>query len=133
VMLASQPAVERNFLPYVSTNVPQSLIDSWFAPQAAGDDLVAAATSSIEYRVEPGFQTFAGSVQRDPSVASGGTVVVRVLVDDQVQWEETLQGRSAKGFRVDIADARRVRLEVAPGDDGDVGDQIRFLKARFLK
>ena len=132
-MLARQVAASSQMVPYLRTGLPENLIKDWFEPTAEGDDLVAAAGGQIDFRVEEGFQTFAGSVGRDAAVAAGGAVVVRLSVDDEVRWEQTLVDSEPKGFRLPVGGARRVRLEVLAGDDGDVGDQVRFLKPRLLK
>lgn len=133
VMLAGEAAAAVDMKPTLITKVPQNLIQDWFAPVSEGDDLIAAAGGSIEYRVSKGFQTLAGSAARDDKVVKGGAVSVRILVDDDVQWEQTLTDTDSKGFRIPIAGALRVRLEVVAGDDGDVGDQVRFSKPRLLK
>lgn len=133
IMLAGQSAASLEMTPYLATGLPSALIKGWFGPIADGEDLIAAAGGKIEYRVEDGFQTFAGSVQRDEAVAVGGTVLIRVLVDGELKWEQSLSDLKAKGFRIPIGGALRLRLEVSAGKDGDVGDQVRFLKPRLLK
>lgn len=133
VMLASEIAAASEMSPYLKTKLPDNLIKDWFGPVADGEDLIAAAGGRIEFRVEKGFQTLAGSVRRDENVAVGGSAVVRLYADDEMKWEQTINDSSAKGFRIPIGGSSRVRLEVLAGDDGDVGDQIRFLKPRLLK
>ncbi|MCO8120201.1 NPCBM/NEW2 domain-containing protein [Stieleria sp. TO1_6] len=133
VMLSSESPAESEMTPYLSTKVPTKLIADWFGPHADGEDLVTSAGGSVEYRVGAGFETLAGSVGRDQGVDVGGAVLIKILVDDQVQWEQTLADSTPMGFRIPVANARRVRLEVLPGDDGDVGDQVRFSKPRLIK
>ncbi|WP_182867241.1 NPCBM/NEW2 domain-containing protein [Rhodopirellula sp. JC639] len=133
ILLAQTPAASTRMSPYLATKLPAELTTDWFGPASLGEDLVMVAGGAAEYRVEPGFQTLAGSVGRDKLVTAGGNVIVRVVVDDNVQWEQTLTESESKGFRIPIAGARRVRLEVTAGTDGDVGDQIRFLKPRLMK
>ena len=133
VLLAADTAAASEMKPYLSTKLPAGLLKAWFGPIADGEDLIASAGGGIEYRVEEGFQTLAGSVGRDEAVAGGGTVLIRILVDDQLKWEQSLVDSTAKGFRIPVIGARRVRLEVLAGKDGDVGDQVRFLIPRLLK
>ncbi|KAA5540234.1 hypothetical protein FYK55_21625 [Roseiconus nitratireducens] len=133
ILLADQPPAQRGIELFIRTSIPANLVSEWFGPHAEGQDLIGSAGGSIEFRVESGFETFAGSVQRDSAVARGGSVAVRILVDGDVRWEQTIKDDAPMGFRVDIAGARRVGLKVLPAGDGDVGDQIRFLKPRFLK
>lgn len=131
-MLARTTAANTEVTPYLKTNLDSQLLEAWFGPRSDNDDLVATAGGSAEFRVESGFQTLAGSVVRDTDV-NRGKAVVRIMIDGKVAWEESVSGDKAKGFRVNIANARRVRLEVAAGKDGDVGDRVRFLNPRFLK
>ena len=133
ILLANETPASSDFTAYLKTSVPRELTNAWFAPKAKDDDIVAAAGGSAEYRIADGFQTLAGSVGRDESVNSGSEITIRVLVDGEVSWEQSLVDRSPKGFRIPIAGARRVRLEVLAGRDGDVGDQVRFLKPRLIK
>lgn len=133
IMLSDQTPASMSVKLYLESKLPTDLVNDWFGPAADGVDLVAVATSSVEFRVEPGFQTLSGSVGRDSLVAAGGTVVIRVAVDDELKWEQSLVDSDPKGFQIPIGGARRVRLEVLAGDDGDVGDQVRFFKPRLLK
>ncbi|QEF97531.1 NPCBM/NEW2 domain protein [Stieleria maiorica] len=133
ILLAQASAASTRMSPYLATNLPADLTSDWFGPAAQGEDLVMVAGGAAEYRVEPGFQTLAGSVGRDKLVTAGGTVIIRLVVDDVVQWEQALAESESKGFRIPVAGARRVRLEALAGDDGDVGDLIRFFKPRLMK
>ncbi|MEL6106127.1 MAG: NPCBM/NEW2 domain-containing protein [Planctomycetota bacterium] len=131
-MLARTTAANSEVTPYLQTKIDSELFEAWFGPRSDNDDLIATAGGSAEFRVDPGFQTLAGSVVRDTDVNSG-MAVVRILIDGNVAWEQSVSGDKPKGFRVNIANARRVRLEVVAGSDGDVGDRVRFLNPRFLK
>ncbi|QDV46192.1 NPCBM/NEW2 domain protein [Stieleria neptunia] len=133
VMLARETPASTRMSPLLQTKLPTNLVTDWFGPAAEGEDLVMVAGGNAEYRVEPGFQTLAGSVGRDTLVSAGGTVTVRVVVDGEVQWEQSLTDSNTKGFRVPVAGANRIRLETLAGGDGDVGDQVRFLKPRLMK
>lgn len=133
MMLASEKPAESNVNLLVPTKVSSELTAAWFSPWADGDDLIGVAGSHVEYRIEPGFRTLAGSVARDKMVGSGGSVSVRILVDGDLRWEQSITDEKALGFRVPVDGGRRTRLEVLAGDDGDVGDQVRFTKPRLLK
>ncbi|QDT58606.1 NPCBM/NEW2 domain protein [Stieleria bergensis] len=131
--LASLAAAQSNINPTVPSALDGALMNQWFGAKASGADLIAAANWTAEYRVEPGFLTLSGSVQRWQQTEAGGKVFVRISTDGNVQWEQTLQLDEAKGFRIPIAGAKRLRLEVLDGDDGDAGDMVRFIKPRLLK
>jgi hypothetical protein len=133
LMLAQESPAEAGYRPMIRTRLSDELLQRWFSPSAEGDDLVADAGGFVEFRVDEGFQTLAGSVLRDPDVAQRGNTRVRILVDGEVRWEQAIDDDSPKGFSISVADARRVRLEVDSGGDGDVGDRVRFKKPRLLK
>lgn len=133
MMLASQTPADSGVDLYVKTNVSDSLTKAWFAPAPEGEDIVAVAGAYVDYRIEPGFQTLAGSVARDKSASLGGSVSVRLSVDNAVRWEQEIDQSKTLGFRLPLNNGRRVRLEVVGGADGDVGDQVRFIKPRLLK
>lgn len=133
VLLASATPAETEVNLYVPTKLSSELTSAWFSPRADGDDLLAVAGSHVEYRIDPGFRTLAGSVARDKSVHGVGSVSVRILVDDDVKWQQSITDDKALGFRVSVDGGRRTRLEVLADDDGDVGDQVRFTKPRLLK
>ncbi len=133
-LLASAEAAERSFKPYFQTKVDRTLIEQWFAPSAGGDsDLRMQGDCWIDYRVQPGFTTLVGSVRRDDSVVKAGEVSVSILIDDQVRWKESIKGTSLLGFNLPVENARRVRIEVDSGDDGDLGDTVRIIRPRFVK
>jgi hypothetical protein len=133
-LLASSPAARKSFEPYFRSNVDPAILDGWFAPNSVGEsDLMMRGESSIEFRVEEGFKTLAGSVQRVESVRQAGEVTVRILVDDQVKWEERIEGQQRLGFELSVDQARRVRIEVDCGEDGDLGDAVRISRPRLMK
>jgi len=133
MLLARESPAELVMEAVLATAADRELVRNWFGPHGRGDDLIAVAGGRIEYRVEDDYESFAGGVRRDADVVGGGRVTVRILVDGSVRWKETLTGSEAKGFRIPLADANRLRLEVDSGDDGDVGDTVRFVKPRLLK
>ncbi len=133
-LLASAKAARKSFQPYFPTNVEPAILDAWFAPGSDNDsDLVTRGDSSIEFRIEAGFNTLAGSVQREASVRQAGVVTFRILVDDQVQWEEQIDGQERLGFELKLDQARRVRFEADCGEDGDLGDTLRIIRPRLMK
>jgi hypothetical protein len=132
--LAKTVAAKKSFQPIFPAKAGATLSENWFAPSGDGEsDLLMYGGSWIEYRVEPGFAKLAGTVQRDRSVQRAGQVFVRVLLDDQVQWREEIQGAQRLGFELPLADSRRIRIEVQSGDDGDLGDTVRVIRPRLLK
>jgi hypothetical protein len=133
-MLAADEPAERSFEPYLETSVDPALQLAFFAAVAESDtDLRMHGGSTIEYRIEPGYQTFAGSVRRDDRVAKASKLTVRIKLDGEPVWEQELKDREPRGFELPLADARRLTLEVDSGDDGTLGDTVRFTRPRFSK
>lgn len=134
--LASQTPVESAYIPQLSIGLSPDLVNKWFGPEIIeGNDLVVRATSLIEYRVSPEYQTFAGSIDFDPAVTSGGRCDVRISLDAKPVWQETFEvsDPSPKGFELPLGGARRVRIEVLAGGDGDIGDSVKIRQPRLTK
>jgi len=134
--LAAQPPVEASYAPYLSIGLSSDLASRWFGPQTVNDrDLILRSKSHVEYRVADGNQMLLGSVEYDPEVASGGSCVVRVLLDGEPAWEQTLNvsDLTPRGFELPLNGARRVRLEVDSDGDSDLGDTVRVRQIRMTK
>ena len=134
VMLATQEPAKSNYKPYLETKLAAASLKKWFGPKSDGQsDLTMVGGSLIEYRVEGDFATLAGSVRRDSRVSKAGNVAVAISLDDQQVWKEDLNDSEARGFEIPLNDARRLRIEVICGDDGDVGDTVLVVRPRLLK
>lgn len=139
VVLASTKPAAAKYTPYLGnadagTGSQTRLLDDWFSPAAVNKtDLLMHATSFIEYRVDPGFDTLSGAVAIESSGDIGGKLIVRINVDDAQVWQEELSGAESKGFALSVKDARRVRLSVVSTGDGDVGDTVRVADLRLTK
>lgn len=134
--LAAQPPVEASYAPYLAIGLSRELASRWLGPQAVNDrDLILRAKSHLEYRVGDGSQMLLGSVEYDPEVSAGGGCVVRVLLDNQMVWEQTLDvsDPAPRGFELPLNGARRVRLEVDNNGDSDLGDTVRIRQPRMTK
>ena len=134
LMLAAEEPAKSEYKPLIETKLNPETLAKWMGPRADQESsLTMAGGSSIEYRVEGGFRTLAGSVRRDPRVAKAGQVEVAISLDDREVWKEKLADSSAKGFEILLNNARRLRIDVLSGDDGDVGDIVRIVRPRLLK
>ncbi|TWT55038.1 NPCBM/NEW2 domain protein [Rubripirellula amarantea] len=134
MMLASVEPAETSLKPSLAVNIDPALVESLLGPQSVGlEDLILRGGCSTEYRIEDGFRTFSGSVRRDERVKSASEVSVRILLDGELVWKESLPDAQARGFELDINNARRVTLQVDSGNDGDMGTTIRFNRPRLLK
>ena len=133
-MLAKEAPASSTFKNYLSTNVDSGLLDQFFGPRVLADtDLLMNGGSSVEYRIAPGYRTFSGTVRRDATVGKTGQLTVRVTLDGDTVWEESLENTESRGFELPVENARRLAIEVDSGDDGDLGDRVRISRPRLLK
>ena len=91
------------------------------------------AGSSIEFRIEPGYLTFAGAAGRYDGVAEASSVSVRITLDGKVVWEQAFLDAGLRGFELPLDGARRLAIEVSGDGDGDLGDTVRIARPRLLK
>lgn len=133
--LAASEAAKTEYQPHIAVPADLEILDRWLKPHSENDrDLVMRSRSSIEYRIEPGFQKFVSSMAIDPSVESGGVCDVRLIVDGNLAWEQSLSVNGEPlGVELPLQNAKRIRIEVDYGGDGDVGDVVRFRQPRLIK
>ena len=133
LLSAEKPSVSK-FTPYLATNVAPDLVDRFFGPRQQGEaDLQMNGGSVLEYRLDPEFKRFAGAVVRGQADGVNGALKVNIKLDDKLVWSESLTDGQPRGFDIETGKARKVRLEVGLGGDGDAGDNIRLLRPRLLK
>lgn len=137
-LLAAESPVESEYAPLIQLPLPEQSLHRWLGPRVDGDrDLVLRSRSSVTYRIDPKFRSFASRIVPDPSVAAGGGCDVRILVDGEVVWNETiLPSDDPRGVELAVGEARRITLEVDYGDGegrSDAGDVIRFIEPRLLQ
>lgn len=131
--LASNQPVSESLQTYFQTSVDDGLLGSFFGIRRAGEqNLSMVGGSAVEYRVESGFRTFAGSVRLD-STSNRGNVKVTISLDGKPVWEQSLTGPAPKGFELNINETRRLSIAVDFGDGSDNGDRVLFLRPRLLK
>ena len=134
VLLAAQQPAEQSYEAHLPGRIDRSLMQAWFGPRSDDpDSLILHGGSAVEYRIPEGFQTLAGTVRRAESVERGGAVTVKILLDGESVWSETITDDAARGFELPLGRAARVRIEAASGGDGDLGDTIRISRPRLLK
>jgi hypothetical protein len=134
VLLAQQEPASNTTKPFFQTKLDSSLVEKFFAPKAiAGEDLIASGGSSIEYRIDPGYETFAGTVHRLDSVRNGSSLKVLIRLDGQTVWEQELVDAEPRGFELPLGSARRLAMMIDNGNDGDLGDTVRIVRPRFTK
>lgn len=133
-LLAEAEPVTDSLQTYFPTDIQKSLLKQFFGPQRDQEaDLLMVGGSSIEYRIDRGHRTLAGSVRRNQEVAKAGEVSVRIALDGKTVWQETLTDAQPRGFELPVNDARRLAIKVDSGEDGDLGDSVRITRPRLLK
>ncbi len=133
-MLASMPMAATEASEFVQTKMDRTMYESWFAPKAdVGQDIVLFGNSSVEYRLDPGYRSFAAEILRDGDVRKATKASVRITMDDKVVWDQSIEGTTSFAADLPLNGARRLKIEVDAADDGDLGDKIRILRPRLLR
>ena len=134
VLLAAQSPASSTVQPYFQTALDPGLTKQFFAAQATSEgDLVVVGGSTIEYRIDPGYQTLTGTVQRIASIRNGSKLKVQITLNDRVVWEQELIDAQPCGFELPLGDARRLAIKIDNGSDGDLGDTVRIVRPRLIK
>ena len=134
MMLADTEPVEVTIAPSLSTNVNANLINQLLGSETIDEsDLVIQGGGLSEYRVEEGFRVLQGSVRRDERVKAASDLSVKILLDGEVAWEESLPDSGPRGFELEVGAAKRVTLQVDSGNDGDLGTAVKFIRPRLVK
>ncbi len=137
LFLTDVAPLEQSFQPFIvpPQSVASDQVAAWMGPRVQDQHtLVVSSRSTISYRIEPGFRRFTAEVQIDPSVTLGGECELRVRLNGQPAWEQTLKiGQPAVKLDLPLEDASRLTLEVDYGGDGDIGDIVHIREPRFLK
>ncbi len=134
VLLSGQQPAITTTTPYFQINLDQKLFDQFFSALAIqSTDLLVHGASRIEYRIEPGYQTLAGTVHRIESARYGSRLSVQIALDGTTVWQQELVGAEPRGFELPLGDARRLTIIVGNGDDGDLGDTVRIIRPRLTK
>ncbi len=134
VMLATEQPAATSFQPVIGSDALEPAMKKWFGPNAdEEDDVLMYGNSTIEYRIEPGFERVSGSFRHDDEVSRTGKVTVSITLDDKSVWTQALHPNEPSGFDIPIGDHRRVMFRVEAADDGDLGDTIRLSRPRLLK
>jgi hypothetical protein len=133
--LAKEEPAEDEFSPSTKIGIDPALAKQWLSVGTDGNDLIMQAESHVEYRLSDQFSTLIGSVQFDPSVSAGGKCSLRILLDDNVVWDQLfdVDDPAQRGYELPIGKARRLRFEVKTGGDGDLGDTLRIRQPRLVK
>lgn len=134
VLLATVQPATSSVVPYIQTKLDPKLIEKFFTPKTIGSaDLIASGGTIIEYRIESGYRTLAGTVQRLASVRNGSKLLVQIDLDGKTVWEQELVDSEPRGFELPVGDARRVSIKVNNGADGDLGDTVHIVRPRLTK
>ncbi len=105
------------------------------ASQRYGKGLGVHARTAVTYQLDGAFERFTATVGIDDSVAPFGSVVFRVLADEDVRYESTLlrPGLAPQRISVDIAGARKLTLVTDPADELDLSDHANWAEAMLIR
>ncbi len=88
----------------------------------------------LEYHLNGGFTRFRSEIGLQVNDGDQGHVVVRVLIDGQIKYEETAAGgQPSKVVTVDLVGAKTLQLEVDFGEGFDVADHLVWGDPTLLK
>lgn len=133
-LLAEEKPARQVFQPYFELNVSPGILQDFFSPLRIGEaDLRMFGGSTVEYRIEPGYELIAGSARREDQVSNAGVVTVQIELDGKAVWKEDLLDGQPRGFELPVNDSRRVTFVIDSGSDGDLGDTVRISRPRLLK
>lgn len=133
-LLADSEPAKSDFQTAFGTKVQADLLNALFAAsQESQGDLKMHGGSTIEYRVEEGFNRFVGAVERDRDVSGQGEVGVRIELDGAEVWNGVLSDHQTQGFDIPLQKAKRLVIRVLRTEDGEFGDTIRVKRPRLLK
>ncbi len=143
MMLADAKPADLKVHPEFAIDWKNNASEKWFGPQQAkannthasqpNHDLLFYGGTVVEYRVEKGFRLLTGSVRRADEIKNASSVTVRIKLDDELMWENDLPNADRLGFELELGEARRVKIEIDSGDDGDVGAMVSMIRPRFVK
>ena len=133
-MLAEEEPASNSFQPYLNSSIDARLTRGLFGPRPDGEeDMILYGGSSIEYRIEPGHRTLAGSFRRHEKVDQASSMTVAIELDGQQVWKEQLNDSGPRGFELPVDRARRMAIKVDSDRDGFLGDTVRVSRPRLLK
>ncbi len=108
------------------------------APLALGDryyvrGLGTHAPARLEYSVPEGAVSFSAGLGVNSFAGESGSVRVRFFVDGNLACESAIlkPGRQAFPVQFDAVGAKRLRIEVEDGGDGNRSDHVDLVEARF--
>ena len=97
--------------------------------------LVAQSRTLLAYRLEPEDRRFQRLVGVDERAGSSGSVVFRVLIDNQERWKsQPLSSRDAPQLiDVDVTGGEFLILDTGFGERGNVRDLADWVEARLVR
>jgi hypothetical protein len=95
------------------------------------------SASRVSYTIPPQIRFFEARVGLDDFLGRKGSVRARVLLDGKEQdlglKRDLVHGEEPFFVRLDVKGARQLTLVVDFGRDGDVGDHVNWVNARFIR
>lgn len=103
--------------------------------QRFDNGLALHSPAKLLYRVPAGFRKFHAVAGIDDSILAPGRFTLLVQADGKevLRHEFSDEQRKPLTLALDVANVRRITIELAPGDGQDIGDQLNLCDARFTR
>jgi len=114
---------------------PLSLtMESGRRPTSFPKGLALHSQTRVTFRLPDRFDRLAGWAGIDPNVGSLGSVQLSILINDNVYFDQTIEGgQPAIPLEVDLGGATRLTILADYADDSDVGDYLNLCDLKVTK
>ena len=96
-------------------------------------DWIHPTDTVLEYRIPDGISRLFGTATIDGLPSAEVSVVVRIVLDGDVAWEQTVTRATPRGIDLELGDARRVRIEIQSADAAAAGGRVKMRRLRFVR
>jgi hypothetical protein len=102
--------------------------------QSFNRGLAIRSHTEMTFRLPSGFRKFVALAGIEPATSSTGNVKLRIYGDERLLYEEEVAGdRPPLSIELEIANVKRLKLEVDFGNNLDTGDWLNLCDARLVK
>lgn len=96
--------------------------------------LAIRSRTELEYRIPKTMRRFVALVGIDPETVRQGHVALKIEVDGESVFDETIAGDQApREVDLDVTGKQRLRIFVDYGENLDLGDRLHLVEARLIK
>ena len=95
--------------------------------------LAMHSRTKLSYDLAGAYDQFISTVGISPEVSHLGDVMVRVIGDEQIVFEQRISGTQEINIDVDVSDVQLLTLVTDFGEGQDVGDRVHWGDARIVR